>query len=112
LTKKDAESSLIVCHNEAQKLITEQRDLRNDFEAVVFKAEPELARTKNSLLELNAQRVLMSGSGASFFAVFNDEAARQHALLQLKSEKDWQVFPVETVSSREYAEKLGIDQKF
>jgi 4-diphosphocytidyl-2-C-methyl-D-erythritol kinase len=104
LTKEDSKSKLIVCHNEAQKLICEQAELRNDFEGVIFKFKPELAQAKNSLLELKADKVLMSGSGASIFAFFPDENARQNAFSRLNSETDWQVFAVETIS-REYYRK-------
>ncbi|MGB8507158.1 MAG: hypothetical protein WCD76_02030, partial [Pyrinomonadaceae bacterium] len=62
---------------------------------------------KDSLLELKAVNVLMSGSGASFFASFADEAARQNAFATLKQETDWRVFEVETVSRRRYLDLLG-----
>jgi 4-diphosphocytidyl-2C-methyl-D-erythritol kinase len=48
----------------------------------------------------------MSGSGASFFASFADEAARQHALARLERETDWRIFAVETVSRARYLDCL------
>ncbi len=107
LTTADSNRILKICHNEAERLLSEQSELRNDFEGVVFRSKPELARAKDSLLELKAVNVLMSGSGASFFASFADEAARQHAFATLKKETDWQVFEVETVSRRRYLDALG-----
>ncbi|HEV7642887.1 MAG TPA: 4-(cytidine 5'-diphospho)-2-C-methyl-D-erythritol kinase [Pyrinomonadaceae bacterium] len=107
LTIADSNRILKICHNEAERLLSEQSELRNDFEGVVFKSKPELARAKDSLLELKAVNVLMSGSGASFFASFADEAARQNAFATLKQETDWQVFEVETVSRRRYLDSLG-----
>lgn len=112
LTNEASNRNLIVCHNEAEKLITEQADLRNDFEDVVFKAEPELAQVKHSLLELGAEKVLMSGSGASIFALFSNDDARIRAFSQLKAETDWRVFDVETVSRSEYRKALGLDHGF
>ena len=106
LTKEEAKSKLIVCHNEAKKLISEQSELRNDFEDVVFRSKPELAQAKNSLLELGAGKVLMSGSGASIFAFFSNESARQHAFSRLSAETDWQVFTVKTISRKDYLEAL------
>jgi 4-diphosphocytidyl-2-C-methyl-D-erythritol kinase len=106
LTKDDSNRILTICHNEAKKLITEQSELRNDFEDVVFKSEPELARVRNSLLETGADTVLMSGSGASFFALFSNETARQDAFAGLKAKTGWRVFAVETVSRSRYLEHL------
>ncbi len=107
LTIADSNRILKICHNEAERLLSEQSELRNDFEGVVFRSKPELARAKDSLLELKAVNVLMSGSGASFFASFADEAARQNAFATLKQETDWRVFEVETVSRRRYLDLLG-----
>lgn len=106
LTKEDSKSTLIICHNEAKKLISEQAELRNDFEDVVFRLKPELAQAKNSLLELGADKVSMSGSGASIFAFFSDGSARQRALSRLSAETDWQIFAVETISRGSYLEAL------
>ncbi len=106
LTKEGSKSILKICHNEAERLLSEQSGLRNDFEEVVFRLKPELARAKNSLLELNAENVLMSGSGASFFASFADKDSRQRALAKLRQETGWRVFAVETVSRKRYLESL------
>jgi 4-diphosphocytidyl-2-C-methyl-D-erythritol kinase len=106
LTKEGSKSILKICHNEAEKLLSEHAGLRNDFEGVVFRLKPELAQAKNSLLELNAESVVMSGSGASFFASFADEDSRQRAQAKLKQETNWRVFAVETVSRGRYLESL------
>jgi 4-diphosphocytidyl-2-C-methyl-D-erythritol kinase len=107
LTTAGSNRILKICHNEAEKLLSEQSELRNDFEEVVFRSKPELARAKDSLLELKAVNVLMSGSGASFFASFADEASRLSAFAALKRETNWQVFEVETVSRQRYLDSLG-----
>jgi len=106
LTKEGSKSILKICHNEAEKLLSEQSGLRNDFEEVVFRLKPELAQAKNSLLELNAENVVMSGSGASFFASFADEDSRRRARAKLERETDWRVFAVETVPRARYLESL------
>src|ERR1044072_725501 len=108
LTTADSNRILKICHNEAERLLSEQSELRNDFEGVVFRSKPELARAKDSLLELKAVNVLMSGSGASFFASFADEAARQHAFAALKQETDWRGFGVGTVLRRRYLDARGV----
>jgi 4-diphosphocytidyl-2-C-methyl-D-erythritol kinase len=106
LTKEDSNRILKICHNEAERLLSVQSELRNDFEEVVFQLKPELARVKDSLLALNALNARMSGSGASFFASFADEAGRQSALARLKRETNWRFFAVETVSRELYLESL------
>ncbi|THB65727.1 MAG: 4-(cytidine 5'-diphospho)-2-C-methyl-D-erythritol kinase [Desulfovibrio sp.] len=53
--------------------------LVNDFEPVVFAAYPELRRLKERLLQSGASSALLSGSGASMFALFRDKATAQDA---------------------------------
>ncbi|HXG92623.1 MAG TPA: 4-(cytidine 5'-diphospho)-2-C-methyl-D-erythritol kinase [Blastocatellia bacterium] len=50
----------------------------NDLEQVVLAAHPEIAELKRRLESLGARRALMTGSGATVFAVFdNDETLKQ-----------------------------------
>jgi 4-diphosphocytidyl-2-C-methyl-D-erythritol kinase len=107
LTTADSNRILKICHNEAERLLSEQSELRNDFEDVVFQSKPELAQVKDSLLKLNTVNVLMSGSGAGFFASFADGSARQNAMERLKRDTDWRVFAVETVSRKRYLDALN-----
>lgn len=52
--------------------------LANDFETAVLPAYPELRALKQELLREGADQAVMSGSGASFFALYADrEAARR-----------------------------------
>ena len=44
--------------------------VRNDFEASVFPAHPELAAIKQSLYEQGAVYAAMSGSGSTLFGIF------------------------------------------
>lgn len=81
--------------------------LYNDFEFAVFHLEPEIKRVRDSLVEAGARKALLSGSGASVYGVFDDEAAQQRALSKLESEIDWQVFKCATLGREEYYRALG-----
>ncbi len=82
-------------------------DLHNDFEAVVFRLEPEIERVRDALVAAGARQALMTGSGASVFGVFDNEVARQSAMQVLESEKKWRVFECQTFARAEYLKALG-----
>ncbi len=111
LTNNTSKSILQICRNDARTLDLRQSELVNDFEKVIFELEPEIGRVKRKLLNFGIRRVLLSGSGASVFAVFDDKTQMQTAFYNLKSEKNWRIFPVKTVSRRKYREMLDIDSK-
>jgi len=79
-TKSETIASII------EKPITEWKDvLVNDFEAPVFKAEPNLSNIKDQLYQLGAVYSSMSGSGSSLFGIFpkhhfNQAPVIEHAL--------------------------------
>ena len=106
LTKEASKSILQICLSEAKALDLRHTELKNDFEASVFAAAPEIKRVKEKLLELGAIRAQMSGSGASVFAVFEKEETRQATLKALEAEKNWRKFAVATVSRSAYREAL------
>jgi 4-diphosphocytidyl-2-C-methyl-D-erythritol kinase len=106
LTNQTAESILKICRIEAEKLNLRHSDLKNDFEQSVFRIEPEIKRVKKKLLESGAARALMSGSGASVFAVFDKEETRQATLKALEVEINWRKFAVTTVARDEYRAAL------
>ncbi|MBA3770191.1 MAG: 4-(cytidine 5'-diphospho)-2-C-methyl-D-erythritol kinase [Blastocatellia bacterium] len=108
LTKSEPESILTVCRNAARSLDPRDSELKNDFERSIVSAYPEVARLKEILLELGAVKAAMSGSGASIFAIFDNEETRQTALIALDQESSWRKFAVSTVSRAEYRESLGI----
>lgn len=55
----------------AKPVETWQESLKNDFEPSVFKQFPQLAATKQELLDQGAAYAAMSGSGSSVFGLFN-----------------------------------------
>ena len=59
----------------------------NDFEAPVFAAYGKLREIKRSLQAHGAEIALLSGSGATVFGVFGDEARARLAQAQFASEK-------------------------
>ena len=103
LTKENSKSILKICRVEAQNSDFLHTGLHNDFEAAVFRNYPEIERVRKSLLKLGAASSLMSGSGASVFAIFDKQETRQTALSILsQTEKSWRVFSCETISRPEY----------
>ena len=77
-------------------------DLINDFESVIFDIEPEIRRTKETVLKAGALGALLAGSGSSVFGIFADYEAQQRAVNEIKMEAGWRIFPCVTVSRNEY----------
>lgn len=98
---------LPVCRKEAGSLDPLHSVLKNDFEASVFAAYPEVKRVKDTLLDLGAVNAAMSGSGASVFAVFDKKETRQAAEKALDHESTWRKFAVSTISREKYREALN-----
>ncbi|RMH03893.1 MAG: 4-(cytidine 5'-diphospho)-2-C-methyl-D-erythritol kinase [Nitrospirae bacterium] len=71
----------------------------NDFEPHVYARYPALLRIKTTLLEAGAQAALLSGSGATVFGVFRDEAGARAAQQTLGCQANWRVYVVPTRSS-------------
>ena len=112
LTNFGSKSILSVCRNEAENFSFRQAHLKNDFEPSVFAIQPEIERVKEKLLELGAVQSLLSGSGASVYAVFEKEETRQATLKALEIETNWRKFAVATVSRNEYRESLKLMSGF
>jgi 4-diphosphocytidyl-2-C-methyl-D-erythritol kinase len=70
----------------------------NDFEAPVFAAQGKLREIKRSLQAQGAEIALLSGSGATVFGVFADEARARQAQAQFVSEELINIFVVPTCS--------------
>jgi 4-diphosphocytidyl-2-C-methyl-D-erythritol kinase len=79
----------------------------NDLEKTVFTAFPEIERVKNTLIELGAEKALMSGSGASVFGIFDNEETRQTAFKALGERPNWRSFVVTAISRSDYRESLA-----
>jgi 4-diphosphocytidyl-2-C-methyl-D-erythritol kinase len=70
----------------------------NDFEAPVFATHKKLGEIKHRLQAEEAEIALLSGSGATVFGVFGNEARARLAQAQLVSENSMDVFVVPTCS--------------
>lgn len=68
--------------------------MENDFEAPVFQAHPGLRAIKQRLLAEGAEAALLSGSGATVFGVFADEAGAQGAVARLQADSQLKLYAV------------------
>ncbi len=87
---------------------TDQGELHNDFEQVIFEVEPEIGRAKDALLRCGASGALLAGSGSSVFGIFDNQQAQESALQEVQAEAGWRLFPAVTVSRNEYLKALKI----
>lgn len=110
LTNNSSKSILQICCDEANSLRLPQTKLQNDFENTIFNIEPEISLVKQKLISFGAKQALLSGSGASVFAFFDDEQGLRLAFDNLKREHDWRVFSARTVSRGEYRNSLNLDK--
>ncbi len=108
LTNETSKSILKICQNEAESFKSRQKILSNDFEKSVFEFQPEIGRVKEKLLNLGARQAVLSGSGASVFAIFDKEETRQATLKALEEETNWRKFAVATISRNQYREAFKI----
>ncbi len=107
LTKHQSNRILRVCRSEAESSDFLHAALQNDFESSVFAAFPEIGRAKQTLIDLGAERAMMSGSGASVFGIFDKEETRQTALKALDNEVNWRKFAVATISRDKFREQMS-----
>ena len=107
LTTPDSASILSSSFSQVVSGDSVQWPLHNDFEVVIFEIEPEIRRAKVALLDAGARGALLAGSGSSVFGIFDDEAARDRALGQLRSDAGWRIFSCQTVSRAEYLRAMG-----
>lgn len=106
LTTQDLATKLTVCRSEAENVLADIEAGANDFENTVLTAFPEINDVREMLSGLGARKVLLSGSGASVFAIFDNILTRQTALEALSQKADWRSFAAATVSRAEYREAL------
>lgn len=106
LTKQESDRILRLCRSDLESADFKYTAFKNVFETTVFAAYPEVERVKNTLLDLGADRAMLSGSGGSVFAVFDKQETRQQAMKALDDEVNWRKFAVATISRDEYREAL------
>ena len=106
LTKQESKRKLQICRFDLESADFRYTSFKNDFETTVFAAYPEVERVKNTLLDLKADRAMLSGSGGSVFAIFDREETRQAAMKALDREVNWRKFAVATISRDGYREAL------
>lgn len=68
--------------------------MENDFDAALVPTHGVLGQVKRQLLEAGAEAALLSGSGATVFGVFRDEASAVRARQTLGRTEGWRVFAV------------------
>ncbi|HEV7745263.1 MAG TPA: 4-(cytidine 5'-diphospho)-2-C-methyl-D-erythritol kinase [Pyrinomonadaceae bacterium] len=111
LTQSSSESILSSSRDEAKardsQLWRLEDSLENTFESVIFDIEPEIRRTKETLLQAGARGALLAGSGSSVFGIFTNREDQQRAVNEIKLEAGWRIFPCVTVSRNEYMRALG-----
>jgi len=76
----------------------------SDFEAVVFRRHPRLAKIKQELLERGAAEAALAGSGSAVFGIFPSPAQARRAAQGFPKD---QVFVCATLSRAEYRRALG-----
>ena len=106
LTNAESNRILRVCRSEAESADFLRSAAKNDFEETVFAEHPEIGRVKRTLIKLGANRAMMSGSGASVFAVFDKEETRRAALKALDDEVNWRKFAVAAVTRSEFRARV------
>lgn len=107
LTRLNDASILSISHAGENFELSHPSIPTNDFEDVIFGSAPEIGRAKKSLLDVGASSALLAGSGSSVFGIFENEQAQERAVKEIQAELGWRVFPVVTVSRREYLQELG-----
>jgi 4-diphosphocytidyl-2-C-methyl-D-erythritol kinase len=81
------------------------RWLYNDLERAVFPRFPRLREVKESLLTCGASGALLSGSGSSLVAIFDNNPAREEAI-RFCQQSGWWQSAVSTLSREQYRAQL------
>jgi 4-diphosphocytidyl-2-C-methyl-D-erythritol kinase len=80
--------------------------LSNDFEKVVFRRHPRLARIKRELLRVGAAEAALAGSGSAVYGLFHHPAQARRAASALSGFSQDRVFVTQTISRKEYLRAL------
>jgi 4-diphosphocytidyl-2-C-methyl-D-erythritol kinase len=89
LTRKDAPRIIPFTLLAAKAICELPLAARNDLEATVTAAHPEIAEVKRHLLSSGARHALMSGSGATVFGVFDNSETSERAQSILRAAGHW-----------------------
>lgn len=81
--------------------------LINDLENPVFARRPALVEVKRRLRQAGARGVLMSGSGSTFFAIFDSADTRARAEDELRA-TGWRCLQARTLGRKEYFRSLEL----
>jgi 4-diphosphocytidyl-2-C-methyl-D-erythritol kinase len=107
LTSPQAETILAGSQNERDFGNSDQWDLGNDFERVIFDMEPEIERAHAALLNAGARRAMLAGSGSTVFGIFDDLEAQMHASGIIEAEAGWRVFSCATISRSDFSRAMS-----
>jgi 4-diphosphocytidyl-2-C-methyl-D-erythritol kinase len=107
LTKTEDDNKLPVSRADEDLRDSFSDILHNDFEAVVFRMEPEIERARSALVRAGARGVRLSGSGSSVFGLLADAQAAARAQAALQTAAAWHVFACSTLARQQYREALG-----
>jgi 4-diphosphocytidyl-2-C-methyl-D-erythritol kinase len=77
----------------------------NDLEETVIAAHPEIAEVKRRLKSCGARHVLMSGSGGTVWAVFDNSETKARAQAEMREAGYWAA-PARAISREEYGQTL------
>jgi 4-diphosphocytidyl-2-C-methyl-D-erythritol kinase len=77
----------------------------NDLEETVIAAHPEIAEVKRRLKSCGARHVLMTGSGGTVFAVFDNSETNERAQAEMRAAGYWAA-RVRAISRQQYQQTL------
>ncbi len=89
LTENRFHSNILVRYLKQEDFEGVFQSLYNRFEDIVFDAYPRVEKLKNDFLKEGALTALMSGSGSSVFAIFEDYDDVKRAMRNLQKQWDW-----------------------
>jgi len=101
LTKTHKISKIPVFCSDCLDYLGQSKQIRNDFEQVVFEDYPSLRRLRGQLLKGGAEMAAMTGSGSVVYGVFNSRQVRDRAISELKW-KIAQPIATQTLTREEY----------
>lgn len=82
--------------------------MKNDFEAAIFSAFPEISRVSDALIERGAIHAMLSGSGSSVIGFFDNEETRQAAMKALDNEVNWRKFAVAAIGREDFRAQMNL----